>query len=405
MLLSLVIFLIGGLILLTSASKASFMENIMANTFPELASYSPPDWCQTGRRLSYYVSSATIPDGHYVYYRDEYGEWIDSEGNRYSKGEGESASGEGIMQVNMVAKGALDIHLFSYQAHRNSLTCLGEHLSVTGLPSCTGDFWLPPEFLASLKEGYYHKLGIIRLPYQIGGKTYQAIRFHHDNGKIVYVYDLNTGLLLYYGGAGPGPLSHLFDKELARATSTYLSQVVFLETREIQWPWQDFDAPSWLEEINYLQYSGAVTQIIPGSPLFPIGLQVEIEVLDRGYKWIQHYSRTCMVSPPGMPPALSESIRVSGVGQVGGLWLPPEGLKELEPGQILDRDPLTGVVTRVSDRGIGEDGTPLVVIEEGVEGNFTNIYFYHQREGILLTWIHHQKLMERWQELYLQEVK
>lgn len=399
------IFLFWG-IFPASLSAVSLGQNgMMLTIFPELAHYPPHISSQKGTRLTYYVASAVIPDGRNIYYKDEYGEWVDSEGNRYRKEEGPSAAGHGLMQVSVVGhdkKAILDVRLFSYLDHLGQLTCTGQHLSVVDAPSCTGDFWLPPAFLASLKEGLYGDLRIIHLPYTLGGHTYQAIRFHHDNGRIVFVYDLDSGLLLYYGAAGWSPLQETVTRELEQATSTYLSHVELIHRRKIQWPWDNHSPPEWLESINRLQYTGTVTVVVPGSPLFPFGLEVEIQVTDRGNHWIQQHSLATMGAPAGIPPSVMESSRVSGISQIGGLWLPKETADILQMGQHLDTDPITGVVTTVSFKGAAEDGTPLLTIrEEGEAGIFSNEYYYHQETGLLLAWIHHQAAMDMYQELYI----
>jgi len=396
------------LIPFTTSATSLGAEGFMLTVFPQLKEYAPPIWSREGTRLTYYTASAIIPDGRDVYFRDEEGDWVDAQGNRYRKEEGHSASGHGLMQVNVVTRDeptVLDIHLYSYLDLQGHLTSYNNRLSVVDTPVCAGDFWLPPSFLASLSEGTWGKLRIVRLPYSLGGDTFNAIRFHYKEGRTVFVYDLNSGLLLYYGSAGFGPLQDSYTQELDSFTSTHLSHVELLHTRTISWPWERSLPPEWIQEVNYLHYSGALTTIVPGSSPIPIGLDLEMHITERGSDWIRQRSLAHLDSPPGMPPSITEAFTVSGLVQLGGLWLPPQIMDGLSSGDVLDEDPITGVISRVSFKGPAEDGTLLVSIkEESKQGTFYNEFYYRQDNGLLVGWIHYQDSLNMVQELYLSYV-
>lgn len=381
----------------------------MLTAFPQLSEHAPPIWSKEGTRLTYYTASAVIPDGRDVYFRDEEGDWVDAQGNRYRKEEGQPASGHGLMQVNVVSAGAptvLDIHLFSYMDLQGHLTSYGHRISVVDAPVCAGDFWLPPAFLASLSEGAWGKVRIVRLQYPLRGEIFNAIRFHYEEGRAVFVYDLDSGLLLYYGASGFGPLSETFTHELGQATSSYLHHVELIHTRSLTWPWQRSSPPDWIQQVNYFHYSGALTTVVPGSPPIPIGLNLELHITERGQDWIRQKSLATIDSPPGMPPSITEALTVSGLAQVGGLWLPTSIMDQLIPGEVLDEDPVTGVVSHISFKGSAEDGAPLVAIkEESKQGTFYNEFYYRQDNGLLVGWLHYQASLNMFQELYLSHVE
>jgi hypothetical protein len=63
----------------------------------------------------------------------------------------------------------------------------------------------------------------------------------------------------------------------------------------------------------------------------------------------------------GGNPSRGSAKMVYGAGTVGSLFLAPEALTKLRPGQILDQDPLT----RYQIRCVGRDERTIALAEEG----------------------------------------
>jgi len=61
--------------------------------------------------------------------------------------------------------------------------------------------------LRQVQEVNTEGIRILRMPYTVAGKTYKAIRFQRDDfsGYQARVYDLETGLLIFFGSRVQGP--------------------------------------------------------------------------------------------------------------------------------------------------------------------------------------------------------
>lgn len=377
----------------------------MGAFYPELAGYSTPDWVQEGTRLTYYVMSASIPEGRFVYFRDDAGRFVDQFGNRYRREYSEGTSGHGLMQVNVVSKGprcVLDVSLYPYVGTADYVTSLAERLSVVDIPAAAGDFWLPPSFLASLPTGDQGPLRVVHLPYTAGGTTYRAIRFHYQEGRTVFVYDLDSGALIYFGTGGPSPLAKGFTHDLvAPAATSFLSHFELLDARVVQWPWSSGEMPLWLRDVQALHYSGAVTNLLPGSYSLPIQFDAVVRVLQRGSSWVECQTESRLIAP-GVPTVPTTSVTVSGRAQAGGLWLPPAAASRLTTGQTLDVDPWTGVVTSTPYVGPSESGPSIVILrQEGYDSVFIDEYTYRLDDGMLVAWRHYQAPVFQLQELFI----
>ncbi len=403
------LFILLSVVGLHTRVAVAGVSGSMAVFYPELAGYAAPEWVEEGLRLTYYVASASIPEGRYVYFRDDDGMFVDQFGNRYRREAAEATSGHGLMQVDVLSTGkwcVLDVNLLPYVGTAPYVTSLTQRLSVVDVAAAAGDYWLPPEFLALLPAGEHGRLRIVRMPYSIGGRTYRAIRFHYEEGRTVFVYDLDSGVLIYYGTGGVSSLSKGFTYDLDRAGASFLTHTELIDMRVIQWPWAGSKPPSWLSDVQSLHYSGAVSVQIPGTPVFPIGLEASVRVLRRGLTWFLSETQSVLASPPGLPPVPTTMLTVSGVVQAGGLWLPPQAADKLEAGQVLDVDSVTGVVTSVSAVGKTEDGVPMITIrEDGHEGVFVNEFTYRMDTGLMTAWRHYQAQFNQLQEIYLTDVR
>jgi hypothetical protein len=77
--------------------------------------------------------------------------------------------------------------------------------------------------------------------------------------------------------------------------------------------------------------------------------------------WVAYSTSLRIPSAPGLPPQDSSGAAVSGNGMLLGLWVPPDALARLAPGQQLDADPNLGVVTSVASA----DDAGVVIAEAG----------------------------------------
>lgn len=379
-----------GLILSLFGSFCSWaQENPLFSIFPQIRDMPAPSWLREGMRLTYYSSAASIPEGRHLYFEDETGTWVDGQGNRYRQEETTGTGGHGFTQVDVTAiernSVALSIRSLGMTGSgtQGSLSLLGFD-AYTGPSGAGADWWISPQFLATIEERNEQGLRILRMPYRLGHSTYRAIRFQAENqqGRHIWVYDLDSGILLHGGGAVSGRISGAFSQELHPGTSDMLSQSTLVNVRQITLPWMRSAPPFWPASLRSLRYEGTTTVYVPGSPAFPLPVALVAQVVGGGERWLQFRATDVLPSAPGLPPSERYSSRISGIAQATGFWLPPNGIGALRAGEQLDADPVTGISTSVGFCGTGQDGHPMVVITESCSG-YSLECAYNAQNGLL----------------------
>jgi hypothetical protein len=365
-------------------------DNGFLQLLPGLRQAPAPDWVQQGARLTYYSGAASIPQGRNVYYRDEDGQWVDDQGNRYREEETTGTGGHGYTQIDVTAlqpqAAVLSVRSWGFvNGNTNGgVLPLGAAAGI-GLPGAGGDFWLSPAVLQQIQPSNQQGLRIMPMPYPLGNQTFDAVRFHYTQGgnEQVWVFDKQSGVLLYSGSVTMGALANAQTQEGGAGVQKMMTVNIFKGLRPLDLPWRAAQASAVAQQMQALHYEGTLTVTIPGSPQFPLKQEADIQVTQRGPNWIL-YNQTDTVgrgNPSGVPPQTSQSMRAAGPGQIGGLWLPPEGLANLQPGQTLDQDPQTGIRTVVGQAPNGQ--RPVVVISEQGQ-SFTAEYCYDKETGLMV---------------------
>lgn len=378
----------SGLWVVTAAGAAD--PNPFLELLPELKTAAAPDWVRQGVRLTYYSATASIPADRHLYYRDEQGGWVDQFGNRYGQEETASASGCGFTQVDIATvrpdAAVLAVRSFGLVNGAGPLVPLGA-ASAIGLPGAGADYWLSPAVLAKVRPVPVGETRIVPMPYAVDGKTYQAIRFQVErpDAQQVWVFDLASGVLLYGGTATTGVVSAgRVTEQGGPGTSKMLTITVFKGFRALDLPWLGGAPAEALTTLQRLRYRGSHAVVIPGSPVLPLAAQTDVQVLDKGPAWVRFSQRDAVGvgNSAGVPPTVTESVRVAGPGQIGGIWLPAAALPGLRAGQTIDTDPLTGITTTVVQNGQGPNGRALVVLREAAPA-FQIDYYYDVESGLM----------------------
>lgn len=373
-----------GLSLATAASAVD--PNPYLELLPALRQAPAPAWVGAGTRLTYYSAVASIPGDRDVFYNDEDGNWEDGQGNKYRREDTTGFSGHGFTQVDVAAltptESVLAVRSYGMPNPNSGLVLLGM-ASVIGVPGAGGDYWLDPRVLAQVQPVRRPELTVVKLPYPIDGRTYDAIRFQSEsNGsRQVQVYDLRTGILLYGSAVTAGDLAGAVTQQGQPAGQKLLTMSVFKGQRQVPLPWLGQPAPPELATVMSCRYSGSHTMMIPGSPPMSIPASTALTVTERGADWIR-FGQFDSVGGPGMPPSTSQSVRVAGAGQIGGIWLPPTALPQLRKGQVIDTDPISGVTTTVADNGLANQGRTFALIRENCP-TFQLDYYYDHETGVL----------------------
>jgi hypothetical protein len=364
----------------------------MPALLPALLDSGPPPIIKPGLRLTYFTSTAMIPGAGTMLVEDENGLWIgEKTGKRYSEKEVGRASSAGYTQLTIAGldRKSAAIVMRSYVMDLNAGTLpLLVTTGTVNTAGCGADWWCHP---GVLKQALGMKLGagskVVRMAYTIGDRTFNAIRFQHvsEAGSSNMTYDAETGILLHAGQAAAGePQKIAFAGEAGpRAGNASLSQSTLVDIRQIDYPWAAGTTPDWVGQTRAMHYAGAQTLAIPGAGQTSIPMSARLEFQQASPQWLRYRITIEMAAPPGMPNMPSVSDCAVGTAQFGSLWLPPDGMKELRAGQVLDKDPITRVMTSVLHVGPDQQGNDVVAFREDGLGQRVD-YAYDRGSGMLI---------------------
>jgi len=337
------------------------MANPLLELMPELRQAPAPAWVRAGLRLTYYGASASIPRNRYYVYRNERGNLIDMDEV--------GPAGAGLAQYDVVAldntTAALSLTLFI--GIENGLPTPTEAFCELGVPGATS-LWVNPTVLARADRFQGGGLQVVRMPYTVGGKTYNGVRFDYtaQGAHHAAVFEQETGLLIYFTQAA----------ESADGRHVQLAMAQFVSMRQVNIPWTATAAPNWVRGGDSVVYDGTVTAFVPGSPTMPMPYTMTVEAKKSGPKWTQF---SVVRYLHGMVNSATEMM--TGTAQIfRGFWLPLEALNVLQPGQVLDEDPDTKM--KISVGPALPDSDTIVLTETG--GAAQSVYAYDRTNGALV---------------------
>ncbi len=351
---------------------------------PSLRTAPAPAWIKLGIRFTYSSASAVIQGGaKYHFVEDPDGNWVDEQGRRYKAEALGTGSGYGFTVVTVAALdgtvAVLDVRNYTLTDSHGIPVAGGSGGAVTA-PGAGLDWWASPGVLASATNVSGPGLKVLRTPYSINGRQYQAIRFQLKAGFTSgsWVYDLPSGLLLHSGTATQGQEKVVAKGGSADGTTT-LGQNTLANSRTPNIPWALGAAPDWVRRTRTLGYQGTLTVFAPGQPPVPLRVSTRFQLQGAGANWARYIQNSTQEG--GMP---TQVLRAFGSAQFGGLWIPPQGLAQLRPGQMLDADPITRVTVSVGQIERTSQGTDGVWITEANQG-FRADYLYDRASGVMLS--------------------
>jgi hypothetical protein len=234
-----------------------------------------------------------------------------------------------------------------------------------------GGLWRDPAWLKRQIEQDEDDIDVTEGQLEIEGKTHDVVRIETDGNA--QIYDRETGLRL----------QQILETGGARINRGHLGMARFKDARQKQLPWSDGRMPAWARNIRRLEYQGQfVNQLGTGGPSPAVPINLTHTVKERGENWLLTRQTVRVGGAPGMPEAPTTVERTSGPASLGGLWIDPDKLARLRANQQLDRDPLAGSVTKVTQIYRGGDGRDYVEIGE-MGGNY-EVYFTYEKSGGML---------------------
>lgn len=277
--------------------------------------------------------------------------------------------GTGFLQLNIHSHDAANcvatMTMYSRGLTVNTLTVSSSDSTVSDGNSCF-DYWRSPAVLAGYQAAPGGIETVERGPFQHGGRTYNAISIstNYQNNRSWRVYDLDSGILLSFTEASGDPNN---------TAAGYTSAVQeFVNVRQVALPWSTtVPLPSNIQNLSSLTYSGQVVQSTPGITMFDASSTYEMQVTytmqQRGAAWMTAQS-TMNLSMMGIPlsPVQQQVVITSGTGH----FIPTSVIPQLQAGQVLDTDPVTG--HRLSVERADQSG--VVLVTEGPGYRFASTF-------------------------------
>lgn len=321
---------------------------------PEAAKVGPPVWVHPGTRLVYFGASASIPGASKQLVLDEKGNWVNKDtGQRWGEQDVSSASGVGYSVFHVgyidhdVAQLGCSVYLLDVTDGSVQYTTSSGMVTNAG---SAADLWVNPDVLKNVKEIPQGDVRIIRMPYTLNKKKYNAIRFQTTtaNGYTAYVYDLETGIMIFHGSSAQGAGVLTAGGGLG-VGSTQLVTGWLVEVKDVEVPWKAAAVPAWVGKFTKLDYRGVQSTAVAGAD--PLDQRVEVAITPKARRngWLRCTNNFTVQSLVGMPPDQSQSEGSGGPASIGGQWIGPDAIPKLKARQLIDRNDITKTVTSVSD--------------------------------------------------------
>jgi hypothetical protein len=376
----------AGLLALALAAAGGARAGVDA-LVPQAREMGPPDWLRSGVRVVYYVASAGVRQTYEHPVLDPNGDWVNPRtGDHYRKDPtAPGTAGQGFLAMDAVSvdqrQAVISIHnwLLAAPGGMGAAVAMPRSLaSAIGPAGAADDWYVNPKAFAALKPAVTKDTAIVPMPYQLDGKTYQAVglSYHTEHSYTSSIYDLATGIMLASSGSVEG--GDLTVEGGATHTTFFMSR--FKGLRQLKLPWAGTPLPAWIGGIHTIAGTGALRVASPGGmPPMVLPVRIQNQIRDHGADWVRFdHSQTVSALQPNMPPQVERSTIVSGPAAPGSLWLPPAALAALRPGQEIDQDALLGTQTVCA----GATGGQVVIRETGAA--HTTDLFYDLQSGALV---------------------
>jgi len=295
--------------------------------------------------------------------------WIDpATGQTIGQTEVPSAAGDGFTEVSILQLDAQTcvarIVNYSPELNTGAMLSAGRQSAVLTGGSCS-DFWVPPAQLAAMAVGTVGEVRVLRGPYVVGGVTFDAVSVTTSSAQAwtSSTYDAATGYLLIASTRSQGAAVPTISNDVITqgAGSTQLTYSRVVGARQLGWLAAAEPLPAQALGVSRLAYGCVMTTRMSGVDVatqLPCGL--EATVTSRNERYVE--LATVLSQSDGITsvPTTTQGTEVVVAGGSGGLFASPTWLAGLQPGTVLDADPVTGVQTVVASN----DGRSVVIREQ-----------------------------------------
>ncbi|MEZ5974692.1 MAG: hypothetical protein R3E96_07570 [Planctomycetota bacterium] len=346
-----------------------------------------PDWCKPGTRITWWMGTATIVGGAgtTTAVEDPNGDLQDSSGKRYRQDSVQGGMGAaGFMQYDVIYAGPdgvlMDVRQYTGDGSVSAPSCQMVNSVAVHPGSC--EFWIHPDLLRALEPAQIGNFRILKGPYKVNGRTYNAVMFTDNTAGdgSTTVFDMEAGLQISMSSQSTSTKGHTaYDPNTGNVnpgSSNNKTMVVaqIRGMRQMNLPWAQ--GPALKPTFQGGTYQGSQgIQSSMGSYMSPI--QETVSIVGRGANWFLAKGQRTQ-----MGESMGSYVRANALNQIGGWQLPVEALARLRQGQVLDQDPITRTQTVVEYVGPSNNGQPILGIVEVTPGS-TLRWIYDTRTGEL----------------------
>jgi hypothetical protein len=334
----------------------------------------PPTWVQPGTRLTWYGAAASVAQSYYTYVEDPEGTWEDpTTGKRYrrtdeSGADMPTAAGEAYTQTDVIAVEGGDVVLVNtmYSIDLLARQFVLNPLGGGRVPGTVVDgAWVNPQALQSVLATGYEGYQILRGDYVLGGNSYPAISFV-STGTGAYqssTFDTESGVLLATNTSTEGAGSPVHGPLDNPQGNVQLSNTRLAGVRQRSLAGMDAPVPWWVSNTPQLVYTGSYTATNPMDPqagpwVYP--METTVSFGEGGRTWATFSSHTVIDLGGSQQPTDATGV----TGPTGLYWYDPATLATMNPGDLLDEDPVTGARITVESIGPGAAGTVLTILTD-----------------------------------------
>jgi hypothetical protein len=345
------------LIVILGCPAALAVDALFLGAFPEFRQ-TPPDWLKPGVRISYRMGTMNTP-GPAAFPSEISGN--------------QNNATAGYYQIDIVSVEPNEVVCVSTGYNEQNIGNPEPFLTQREVEAPgISQYWLHPSALQKAEKLAEHEeMLVMRMPYTIDGKTYQAVRIEYTDkatkSKKQWLYDTETGMLLRY----------YHNIQTVSREYNQMTDFVFAGVRNIALPKQNATRPAWVKPGITLQFSGTYSSIAYGSGTYRVPYSLVSVVESVGNVWSKEKVTAYMNGQPQ-----NQVSALSAIGHVGGAWLAPGVLATMKSGMMLDTDNVTGTRTVVTSAGAVTGGQTVVTIQQQ-GGAWSNTYSYDARTGVL----------------------
>lgn len=358
--------------------RSTFLISMVAAF--QLAVAQPPP----GTRIVHYSASANVVGSRVQFVpRAGGGFTITGSNQKFNLEAHSGGGGHGYTVVDIVyADGETcvgSLMSFGMDGLTGALSVLG-YSGFATRGSCS-DFWQPQEQLAALTP-QLGEVTIVRGPVELAGMTLDTVGIGttRQDATNNMVYDLATGLLVFADtatGGGPVPTPGPGNTVLTGQGSTFMTHSKLLTARPLPLPAMNPTLPDHVRNVSALDYDCYTQMTFMGTSM---GLRCghEVRVVARGSGWLSLKVLQSTEDPITMIPDQFEYDFVLANSQLFGYYMAPELAAALQPGTVIDEDPVTGA--RTSVRRVDDQ---VVVLDLSLPSETTS-YVYDRASGWLV---------------------